>query len=330
MTTSTAQVVTAQSRPRYEGSNINTWIGFKHVMYVIEEAVLDALRQSGRSPQELYESHGLGVDIVDSDARILTALHIDDVTRTEVTEQPEDGSGELAFRTVTYVDRVGENGPATVKAVTAKVRLVLRKDADAPETPADLASITVAEIRRGPAQSQRAGAGDSGATLVGRGVVGPADEVAKELGQGRNAVVWRWRIPYFYCHFNERIQHSGYLRIMEEVVDLFLAERGISIRTLLAGQRWIPVVPQARVEILREALMEEELYTVFTVETVFKDLTYTAAMDCYVVRDGELLHTATGRITHGYAVTLDRHNWQVVPFDAKTIAALKNEQGGAV
>ena len=47
--------------------------------------------------------------------------------------------------------------------------------------------------------------------------------------------------------------------------------------------------------------MEEELYTVFTVEDVFKDLTYTARMDCYVLRGGRLVQTATGRITHGYA-----------------------------
>lgn len=322
MTTTTAQVVTVHGRPRYEGSNINTWIGFKHVMYVIEEAVLDALRQSGRSPQELYETYGLGVDIVDSDARILTALHIDTETRTEVAEQPDDGRGELAYKTVTWVE--GPGGP--VKAVTAKVRVVLRQDAGAPEPPVGLAAVTVPEIHRG-GTSRPSPAGDAGATLVGRGVVGPADEVARALVEGRNAIVWRWRIPYFYCHYNKRIQHSGYLRIMEEVVDLFLAERGISIRTLLDGQDWIPVVPQARVEILREALMEEELYTVYTVEEVFKDLTYTSAMDCYVVRDGELVHTATGRITHGYAVTLDRHNWQVVPFDAKTIAALKNTGG---
>ena len=137
--------------------------------------------------------------------------------------------------------------------------------------------------------------------------------------------MWKWRIPYFYCHFTERIQHSGYLRIMEEVVDLFLADRGISIRRMLDDQKWIPVVPQARVEILREALMEEELYTVFTVEDVFKDLTYTARMDCYVLRGDELVQTATGRITHGYARILDRHAWEVVPFDERTLAALRGE-----
>jgi acyl-CoA thioesterase FadM len=336
MTSSTVeQVVTVQGRPRYEGSNICTWIGFKHVMYLVEEAVLEAVRQTTPGPQALFEAAGLGVDIVDSDARILTALHIDDVARTEVTRQPDDGTGELAFRTVTWLDRPGR-GP--VKAVTAKVRVVLRRATaapDAPPVPAELAAWTVPEIRRTPASAPpRPGfglpAGGSG-TTIGRGVVGAADQTARSLAAGSNALVWKWRIPYFYCHFTERIQHSGYLRIMEEVVDLFLADRGISIRRMLSDQRWIPVVPQARVEILREALMEEELYTVFTVEDVFKDLTYTARMDCYVLRGDELVQTATGRITHGYALILDRHAWEVVPFDERTMAALRGEptSGGA-
>jgi acyl-CoA thioesterase FadM len=331
MTSSTVEhVVTVQGRPRYEGSNICTWIGFKHVMYLIEEAVLEAVRQSTPGAQALFEAHGLGVDIVDSDARILTALHIDDVARTEVTRQPDDGAGELAFRTVTWLDRPGR---APLKAVTAKVRVVLRRVAGAPETPAELAAVTVPDIRRVPASAPPRpsfGVATEGAAMtIGRGVVGAADETARSLGAGSNALVWKWRIPYFYCHFTERIQHSGYLRLMEEVVDLFLADRGISIRRMLTDQKWIPVVPQARVEILREALMEEELYTVFTVEDVFKDLTYTARMDCYVLRGDELVQTATGRITHGYALILDRHAWEVVPFDDRTLAALRGEGGGA-
>ena len=68
------------ARPRFEGSNICTWIGFKHVMYVVEEAVLDHLRQSGLTPRRLFEEHGLGVEIVDSHARIMHALHMDDLS----------------------------------------------------------------------------------------------------------------------------------------------------------------------------------------------------------------------------------------------------------
>jgi acyl-CoA thioesterase FadM len=292
-------------RPRFEGSNICTWIGFKHVMYLIEEAVLDHLRQSGLVPRQLFEEHGLGVDIVDSDARILTALHMDDEVRTEVVSRPPDETGALVFRTETHVERDGER----VKAATATVKVVLRRAGDTDPPPPDLAPHTVDEIAR-------------------PGAVDVPDITS--VVDGANAIVWRWRIPYFYCHFSERMQHSGYLRLMEEVVDIFLAERGISIRDMVDGQRWIPVVPRAQVEILREALMEEEIHTVFTVEEVFKDLLYTARMDCYVPRDGRMVHTATGRITHGYALILDRRDWKHVPFDAKTLAALRGEHAGPV
>ena len=55
---------TATLRPRYEGSNISTWIGFKHINYLVEEAVLEHFRASGLPARGLYEAHGLGLDIV--------------------------------------------------------------------------------------------------------------------------------------------------------------------------------------------------------------------------------------------------------------------------
>jgi acyl-CoA thioesterase FadM len=208
------------SRPRFEGSNICTWIGFKHVMYLIEEAVLEHLRRHGMSPRELYERQGLGVEIVDSDVRIATAVHLDDLVRTEVEPQPSENDGEvLVFKTASYVD--------AVRAATATVRVRLD-----PTTEVGTPRLALNET-----------------VLDGRGSV---QDVA-----GTNAIVWRWRIPYFYCHYSQRLQHSGYLRLMEEVVDVFLARRGISIRDMLAGRRWIPVVPSARVRILEPAFMEE-------------------------------------------------------------------------
>lgn len=72
--------------------------------------------------------------------------------------------------------------------------------------------------------------------------------------------------------------------------------------------------------------MEEELYTVFTVEEVYKTFTYTARMDCYVRRGGELVPTAGGRITHGYATIVDRRDWRLVEFDAPTLAALRADR----
>lgn len=307
-------------RPRFEGSNICTWIGFKHVMYLVEEAVLDHFRQSGLVPRFLYEEHGLCLEIVDSSVRILHALHMDDEVRVEVTPLTRDGDSEVTLSLQLLVER----GEEQIKALTGKVKVLFRRDTDgavAGAAPEVLTPYVCNEIRR-PASKPVAGPG----FYIGRGTENPDNDVLRMLvPEGSNAFVWSWHIPYFYCHFTQRIQHSGYLRLMEEVVDLFLADRGISIRTMLDTRRWIPVVPEARVEILQEALMEETIYTVYTVEEIYKGVTYAARMDCYVIRNGAPVHTATGRIVHGYAEILNRRDWALVNFDAETLAALRGE-----
>ncbi|MEE6259657.1 acyl-CoA thioesterase family protein [Plantactinospora sonchi] len=296
-------------RPRYEGSNICTWIGFKHVNYLIEEAVLDHLRRNGLAPGWLYERYALGVDLVDIDTRILHAYHIDDVAVAEVRRDPKVPD-ELAFNVV-----LSKTDAQTTRAASAKVRVSLRHDPStgpAEPVPAAIADYTVEKLGRalpGAPQPVRVTGRDPGEVLT----------------EGRNAYAWKWRIPYPYCHFTKRVQMSGYLRLMEEVVDLFLADRGVSIRTLLVEQNWIPVVPHSRITILDEALMEEDVWTVFTVEDVFKGLTYTARMDCYAARDDLLVPVATGRITHGYAVIDNRRDWHLVPFDDRMNAALEGK-----
>ncbi|MFF2613959.1 hypothetical protein [Kitasatospora sp. NPDC058046] len=300
-------------RPRYEGSNICTWIGFKHVNYLVEEAVYDHARQHGFPPGELFERYGLGVDLTDLDTKILTALHIDDVVTATVRRLPAQDAGGLRLGVELTVERSGE----TVKAVAAKATVHLRSDPRGhavAEPPAELVGLTV----------DRLGAGAAPVPLE------PGTDPLEQLTAGRNAFGWAWRMPYFYCHFTERVQMSGYLRQMEEVVDLFLADRGVSIKTLLDEQDWIPVVPHSRITLLDEALMEETLYTVYTVESVFKRLTYTARMDAYVLRDGVLVPTATGRITHGWAVIENRRDWSLVDFDDRLTDALTGKAGKAL
>ncbi|MEU1883546.1 thioesterase family protein [Streptosporangium sp. NPDC020072] len=294
-------VTRLEIRPRYEGANVGTWIGFKHLNYLVEEAVLEHLRRSGIRATDLYHDHGLCVDLVDIDTRILSALRIDDLATAEVTVAEP---GTLTFSVVIRPNA----DPGAPKAVSAKVKVSLRHDprGGAGEIPAELRPYTVARLGEQDKSVQVPDGADPLDVLTG----------------GRNAFAWKWRIPYFYCHFTERMQMSGYLRIMEEVVDLFLADRGVSVKRLLDEQGWIPAVPHSRVTLLDEALMEEELYTVLTVEDVFKRLTYTSRMDCYVLRDGLLVPTATGRITHGYAEISGRSEWGLVSFDDRLSAAL--------
>lgn len=303
MTTTTVSL-----RPRYEGSNICTWIGFKHVNYMVEEAVLDHLRQSGFPAGALYERFGLCTDITDLDTKILTAFHIDDVA--EATVRRVEGDGPLKLVVELTVDRDGK----TVKAVKSKVSVSFRLDPhgfDAEPAPAELLPHVVERITADAPEPVEVGDAD------------PLDL----LTAGRNAFAWAWRIPYFYCHFTERVQMSGYLRQMEEILDLFVEDRGVSIKKLLDEQNWIPVVPKSRITFLGEANMEETLYTVFTVEEVFKRYTFTARMDCYVVRDGKLVQTATGRITHGWAVIENRKDWSLVDFDDRLTDAITGKAG---
>ena len=106
-------------------------------------------------------------------------------------------------------------------------------------------------------------------------------------------------------------------------MDRFLAARGISIKDLLDTRSWIPACTRSRIHLLGEARMEEDLYTVYTVEDIFKDFTYTSRMDNYVVRDGRLVQTATGTVTHGYASIEDRTTWGLVDFDVRVHQALR-------
>lgn len=290
-------------RPRYEGSNICTWIGFKHVNYLVEEAVLDHLRQRGLPAGELYERYGLCVDVTEIDTRMLTAYHIDDIATATVSPLDSPGPG-MRFAVQLTADR-----DTPVRTASAKVTVTLRRDPrgfPAEPEPDGLAAHTVDQL----------GAAPTPVPLTS------ADPLA-QLTAGANAFAWKWRVPYFYCHFTERVQMSGYLRLMEEAVDLFLADRGVSIKRLLDEQNWIPVVPRSQLSILDEAWMEQDVYTVFTVENVFKRLTYTARMDCFVLRDGRLRQTATGRITHGYAVIDNRRDWSQIDFDDRLHDALR-------
>lgn len=303
-------------RPGYEGANISCWIGFKHICYLVEAAVLEHFRVAGFSTRSLCRDHHLCLEVVDLDTRISTAFHTDDVVEASVTPAAT-GAGELVFRVSLSVRR----DTGWTKAARSLVRVLLRRDrpdGGAEQVPDELRAAIVDRVARTvpdqapvPSVSGRSVAGHNG-----------RDPVLAELTRGTNAFAWGWRIPYFYCHFTERLQLSGYLRQLEEAVDLFLADRGVSIKRLLDEQGWIPVVPHSAVAVLAEVVMEEYLYTVLTVESIFKNLTYTARMDAYLLRDGELRHTATGRITHGYAQIDSHGDLHLVELDRRMLTAL--------
>lgn len=311
--------------PGYEGANIGTIIGFKHVNYLVEKAVIEHFRRSGLPVGRLYERSGVGFDVVSLDTRIPAGLHVDDEAVIKVDPATEDGARELSFKVTISVQRDG----APRKAVTSKVSAVLRHDANGMRFTRRQEPVT-----DGLEQFvvDRIGGAEPGAEVS---AVGPAllsggstddDPVLDQLLSGHNGYAWKLRIPYPYVHFFERLQMSGYLRLMEEAKHRFVDARGISIARLLSGRNWIPAVSHSKVTLLDEALIEEDLYVVYRVESIYKNVMYTAAVDYHVVRDGRLVQTAAGSITHAYGIVENGNEPRLVLWDDEVARALRGER----
>lgn len=284
-------------RPHHEGNNVMAWIGFKHVMYLAEEAVLEHLRASGLGFRVLLEKFGLVPEFVNEQGRILTALKVGDEVHAKVS-LAEPKAPALWFDVTLQVERGGKQ----VKAYKGRLALTFRRDHSlglAPATispPADLEAYLVDDLGTGePAPSPA--------------VEGPS-------------LIWRVSVPYFYCHGNDRLKMSGYLRLMEEADSRFCEQQGIGVGRLLRRSRWIPAVPNARMVILSDVLLDEELEIVYRVSSVTRTLLYTCEMEVFTDRNGVRVRVASGEIVHGYARITDRADWEMVSFDAEVVDAL--------
>ncbi|MET7599391.1 alpha/beta fold hydrolase [Streptomyces sp. NPDC005481] len=301
-------------QPRYEGANIRTWIGFKHFMYLAEEAVLQYFADRGVDARTLYHTYGLGLEIVDSSVQLPVALEVgEQVYATVVSATPKPGQG-APFAVSLTVEREGR----TVTVLKGKVRaaLVTVKDGSGSEpVPAFLEPYVVPEV----AALHNSAAGSL--------PIAEGQEVADVLApEGSGAYLWDWRAPYYYCHFSDRLQHSAYIRTLEEVVDRYLHSRDLAIGRLLEERGWIPVVSRARVQLLGDIWMEETVHTVFRVDEILRDTMYTARMDCYVRRGDRLERAATATIMHGYAISRGELAGTVAVLDEQVQTALR---GGA-
>jgi acyl-CoA thioesterase FadM len=294
-------------RPGYEGANIRTWIGFKHFMYLTEAAVLDWFRGEHIGPQALYLTYGLGLEIVASSVQLPALLEIDDLVSAEVTP---GGDGTFGVR----LRIVRETGSSLALRGKVTVRLIVEPGAPRHAAPPPVLAGMVTETAR---------TGDSGLMPVSLDGATAEEKLAELAPSGFQ---WAWRARYFHCHFSDRVQHSAYTRALEEVVDRFLADRGISIRTLLDTRGWIPVVSRARVELAGDARMEELIHTSFVVHDILKDRAFDATMTCYVERDGRLEPVAQASILHGYAASRGERAGNLVVLDERVQAILLGEK----
>jgi hypothetical protein len=94
---------------------------------------------------------------------------------------------------------------------------------------------------------------------------------------------------------------------------------------MLDQRGWIPVVSRARVNQFVAAEMEEIVHTAFRVTDVVRNTGFDARMDCYVLRDGVLVHTASARILHGYAISRGPGAGRLAELDPATVTALTRD-----
>jgi acyl-CoA thioesterase FadM len=286
-------------RPRYEGANIRTWIGFKHLMYLAEDALLTWFRDQGFGPQRLLHEYGAGLELIDMSAQLPSLVEIDDQILGEVRVT---GPGTFAVQL-----RACRDGTSPT-VLNGKARFVLVPDplgADRSSLPLHLAPLRLDDASRD--SDDLAMATDPESTL---------------RAAHPEAFYWAWQARYFHCHCSGRVQHSAYLRALEEVVDRFLAARGLPIGRMLSERGLIPVVSRANVQSGAPAFMDETVHTIFRIDDILKSTAYDGRMDCYVQRQETLTHVAGGRILHGYAISRGPDAGRLAPLDAAIVDAL--------
>ncbi len=295
-------VCVVQLNPRLEGANIRTWIGFKHLMYLAEDAVLAWFRRLGYGPQRLFHECGVSIDFTGASVMLPNLLEIDDGVVAE--------SRPIDHRRFSVRMRVQNgNGGQIVLAGKIGARLVREPGTDARASLPDVLVPFLASDDE-----------DAGGQDLPRG----GDDAAAVLSRAHgNAFYWPWRARYFHCQYSERLQHSAYVRALEEVVDRFLVDRGLGIQRMLAERALIPVVSRVRVQVLASARMDDTMHTTFAVNEVLKEKAFDGQMDCYVERGDTLVHVATARILHGYAVSAGASAGQLAVLDDEIVASLE-------
>jgi acyl-CoA thioesterase FadM len=296
-------------RCRYEGANIRSWVGFKQIMYLFEDAVLAWFRERQCGPQRVYHETGFGLEVTDVSALLVALLEIDDEVQADITaKRPGRFEARLS------VKRQG----ALVVAAKAKLSVAMIREKGTH------AGKPIPDHLKPLAFDQMAAA--TSALARPDLAMAAGGEVSSVLAPpGSRAFLWSWRARYFHCHYSDRVQYGSYIGALEEVVDRFLADRGISIGRLLDERGWIPVVSRVRLQMLMDVHMEETVHTTFAVEEVLKGTVFDARMNCYVQRGERLVQTAAGHILHGYAASEGEAAGRLVEMDDRILSALTAE-----
>jgi acyl-CoA thioesterase FadM len=295
-------------RPCVEGCNVGTWLGFKHVTYLLQEGVLDWLRahQLGMGP--MFETYGLATEVVNCRVRFLKALRVNDLPTVSVKSISKPSERQATF--VVGISR--QEGTVNLSLAQGRMNVVWRPagvELGAVAEPPEELQPFISPVQ--PSPPERLSAADR-------------DELPAKLRPRDKISISRWhRVAYPQCCYTDRMQFSAYVGLLEGMVDEFLAEREVSIGTLLRERRWIPVVSRFEMEIAKPVFMEEMLLGVLSIDKVVKNLIFTARLDCYVLRQGDPLRVMTCEIDHAYLQFDSRDvGATIVPLDGRVVQAL--------
>lgn len=268
-------------RPRYEAANVRLRPGIRGITSLVEEAVVNWFRIRGLAPSVLYEKYRLEFSIIDCSSLLFGVVTIDD----EVVASAEP-VGPRYFNVKLTVRR----GDRTAVAARCRVTVLMLRRPDAPvDLPDELVGMAVDKIDR-----------------IGTAVASHDPEFeARDLDARitNDALGWHrtFQVPLTICHYSGRVQYSGYLRVLEETYEQFLADQGLPAGKLVAERGWTVVVPRARVRILADAYVGDTMCATYEVHQLNARKYLDCRFDCHVQRDGRRIPVATGILLQGFA-----------------------------
>jgi acyl-CoA thioesterase FadM len=272
-------------------------------MALSEEAVICWFRERNQGPASLYRDYGVRLSVIDASVLIKGALGADEPVTAQVTPV---GSRYRDVRL--WAERGGTRQDVLQGRLTVGL---VRDRSTAAELPADLAELVLGEIAglgtavgsHDPAHEQQA--------LADAAAAGTLEGFPRAL-----------RVPYSACHGSGQMSFAGYVRLIEGLVDDFMADRGLWTSRLLAERGWVPAYARARIRLLGEAHVDEVLHAVYSVARVVGKGLFDGRIECHVRRGDRFVPTATGIVLHGYALADGPAAGQVAELDPDIIAAV--------
>lgn len=291
-------------RPRYDTANTRLRVGVRGLTALAEEAVVHWFRVRKLSPATLMDRFGLEFSIIDCSSLAFGVVHLDD----EVTASAQP----VGTRYFNVRLSVGDRRVLQSRVTVVMPRVPGRRE----DLPEELEGMAIDEFDR-----VRTAVDTHDPEFEARDLDARITDDA--LGWFRS-----WRVPVTACHYDDRMQYSGHLRVLEELAELFAADRGLPAREMLLGRGLVPVLPRVRLRLLADAFAGDLMHTTYEVHQVVGGATFDFRYDAHVQRDGRRIPVATGILLAGYAHHDDPAG-KPVPLPAEVIEALTGPGTGA-